>query len=128
MEDIMLIPVLHFNGDCTDAIHLYENAFSTEARNYEYSDDKKIRHAEMTIHGEKVFFNDGYDFIRNTYGVDCAAHLILTFKTSEELLACYDQLKKENDLLAPFIETPYSKLVGNFIDKFGVLWGFMVVE
>lgn len=25
----------------------------------------------------------------------------------------------------PFTKSPYSELTGNFIDKFGVLWGFM---
>jgi len=81
----------------------------------------------MTIHGQRVFLNDGYDYILNTYGVDCAAHLTLTFKTPEELLACYDKLKVDNNLPAPFTETPYNVLVGNFTDRFGVLWGFMVI-
>jgi uncharacterized glyoxalase superfamily protein PhnB len=82
----------------------------------------------MIIHGQKVFLNDGMDFIRNTYNVECNSHLTLTFNTPEELLTCYEKLKDDSSSEYPFVETPYSKLVGNFIDKFGVLWGFMVVE
>ena len=127
MEDIMLIPVLHFDGNCTDVIKLYESVFETKARDLDYSDDKKIRHAEMTIHGQRIFLNDGREFIRNTYRVDCVAHLILTFNTPEELLVCYDKLKDDNNLPVPFTKTPYSVLIGNFIDRFGVFWGFMVI-
>ena len=55
MEDIMLIPVLHFEGNCIDAISVYEKAFNTRAGDYDYSDENKIRHAEMVIHGQKFF-------------------------------------------------------------------------
>ena len=124
----MLIPILHFDGNCADAIALYEKTFNTKAEGCDYSDDKKIRHSEMIIHGQKVFLNDNKDFIRNAYGFDSTAHLALTFKTPEELLTCYEKLKIDNDQPFPFMEAPYSKLVGNFVDKIGVLWGFMVAD
>jgi len=54
--------------------------------------------------------------------------LTLTFETPEELLACYEKLKEGSSPPIPFEEKPYSKLVGNFVDKFGVLLGFMVVD
>lgn len=122
----MLIPHLHFDGNCAEAIALYEKAFDTKAKDYDYREDR-IAHAEMKIHGQKVWLNDGKAFLGDALGVNCATHLILTFKTSKELLACYELLKEDNDDSAPFHETPYSKLVGNFLDKFGVPWGFMVV-
>ena len=124
----MLIPILHFNGNCADAIALYEKTFDTRAVDFDYGDDNKIRHAEMIIHEQKVFLNDAKDFISDTYGVDCAAHFILTFNTPEKLLACYEKLKEDGENQMPFVETPYSKLMGNFIDRFGVLWGFMLVK
>ena len=123
----MLIPVLHFDADCEDAIALYEKAFNTKAEHYDYGDDGKVRHAEIVIHGQTVYLNDAKCFIRNTFGVGYTTHLALTFNTSNELLACYEALKQDDTASSPFIETPYSKLVGNFIDKVGILWGFMVV-
>jgi len=89
------------------------------------SDGKKIAHAAMNIHGTEVFFNDALKFLNDTFGVSCGVHLTITFNAVNELLACYEILKPD-DNPAPFYETPYSKLVGNFVDKFGVLWGFMV--
>ena len=124
----MLIPILHFEGNCADAIDLYEKAFNTKAENYDYSDDNKIRHAEMIIHGQKVFLNDAKQFISDRFGIDYGAHLILTFNTPEELLACYENLEESENHIVPFAKTSYSRLVGNFVDKVGVLWGFMVAN
>ena len=116
----MLILHLHFGGDCADAIALYEKAFNTKAENYDYRDNK-IAHARMKIHGQTVWLNDND-------GIDGTAHLVLTFDTQEELLACYDVLKMDVHNPAPFHETPYSKMVGGFLDKFGVLWSFILAE
>jgi len=37
----------------------------------------------------------------------------------EEAIALYEKA---------FEKTPYSELVGNFADKFGIWWGFMVED
>ena len=123
----MLIPHLHFGGDCAEAIALYEKAFNTKAYDYDCRDNK-IAHARMTVHGQMIWLNDAKEHIKSGFGIDGAAHLILTFDTPEELLACYEILKADGNTPVPFRDTPYSKLVGNFLDKFGVLWGFMVVD
>ena len=126
----MLIPHLHFDGNCMEAIDLYEKAFNTKvdtaAIDY-MSEGKKIAHAIIKIHGTKVFLNDALNFLNDTFGVNCNAHLVITFNSVDELLDCYEILKSD-DKPAPFYETSYSKLVGNFKDKFGVLWGFMVTD
>ena len=65
------------------------------------------------------------------YG-DCADAITIyekAFNTKvEELLACYENLKEGSCIVDPFNEAPYCKLGGNFMDKFGVLWGFMAVS
>jgi len=121
----MLIPHLHFGGSCADAIALYEKAFNTKADDFDYRDGK-IAHAEIVIHGQKVWLNDAFGNRDNS--PDCGAvHLVLTFDTAEELLECYECLREDGGDCHPFRETPYSRLVGNFMDRFGVLWGFMAV-
>ena len=131
----MLIPALHFCGDCKDAIALYEKAFNTKAEivitndQYspnEYAGDTEIAHSEMTIQGTKVFLNDRFGNKNKT--LDCAVHLIVMFENVDALLSCYEFFKIESTIVDPFEELPYSKLAGNFIDKFGVQWGFMVEE
>ena len=128
----MLIPHLHFSGNCEEAIAVYEKAFHTKAesivynRDYapnEYPDDSRIAHAVMNIHGQKVFLNDRFG--NKDKSLNCAVHLIVMFTSVEELLACYEFFKEESTIIDPFTKLPYSELSGNFIDKFGVQWGFM---
>lgn len=128
----MLIPHLHFCGNCEEAIAIYEKAFHTKAesivynRDYapdEYPDDNRIAHAVMNIHGQKVFLNDRFG--NKDKSLNCAVHLIVMFKSVEELLACYEFFKEGSTIIDPFTKLPYSELAGNFVDKFGVQWGFM---
>lgn len=72
----MLIPHLHFNGNCKEAILLYEKAFKSKA----------------------------------------------------DLHSCYDIMKEKSITIDPLETLPYSPLAVQFIDKFGVQWGFMVDE
>ena len=120
----MLIPHLHFCGDCEEAISVYEKAFNTKLQEIVRNGDNGIAHAVMEIHGQKVFLNDRFG--NKNKSLDCAVHLIIMFKSADELLACYEYFKEESVIIDPFMELPYSKLAGNFIDKFGVQWGFMI--
>lgn len=135
----MLIPHLHFCGDCEKAIALYEKAFQTKAEaivySYDYEDmvhapqesqDSSIAHAILYIHGQKIFLNDRFG--NKEKSLNCAVHLIVMFSSVEELLACYEFFKEGSTIVDPFTELPYSKLSGNFIDQFGVQWGFMTEQ
>ena len=128
----MLIPHLHFCDNCEEAIAIYEKAFNTKVesivynRDYapnEYPDDNRIAHAVMNIHGQKIFLNDRFG--NKDKSLNCAVHLIVMFTSVEELLACYEFFKEESTIIDPFTKLPYSELAGNFVDKFGVQWGFM---
>lgn len=131
----MLIPHLHFCDNCEEAIALYEKAFHTKAESIVYNrdyapdenpDDNRIAHAVMTIHGQKVFLNDRFG--NKDRSLNCAVHLIMMFPSVEELLASYEVLKEGSTVIDPFEKLPYSELSGNFIDKFGVQWGFMTEQ
>ena len=129
----MLIPHLHFYGDCLQAIALYEKVFDTKAEtiifNREYNqecNDDGVAHAVMYIHGQKIFLNDRFGNKDKSF--DVAVHLIIMFKNTEELLACYEIMKPDSIIIDPMAELPYSKLAVQFIDKYGVQWGFMVEE
>ena len=131
----MLIPHLHFSGNCKEAISLYEKAFNVKADSVifnsdyapdEYKDDDRIAHAEMHIHGQKVFLNDRFG--KKDTSTDIAIHLIVMFKSKAELLSCYDIMKEGSVTIDPLETLPYSPLAVQFIDRFGVQWGFMVDE
>ena len=131
----MIIPHLHFCGNCNFAIALYEKAFDTKVdeivRNHDYNSgkyfgDTQIAHANMKIHGQTIFLNDNEFFANKNNSTNFPVHLIIQFKTAKELLSCYEILKSDDTMSYPFEKTSYSELVGNFMDKFGIWWGFMV--
>lgn len=132
----MIVPHLHFCGNCEEAIALYEKAFHTKAenvvRNSDYSPDdckgdNRIAHATMKIQGHTVFLNDNETmFSMRDISLNFPVHIIVYFQTAEELLECYEILKGDSPGRSPFVETSYSALTGNFKDKFGMLWGFMI--
>lgn len=129
----MLIPHLHFNGNCKEAITFYEMAFGTrvelvitEDEPSSDNDKEKITHAVMYIHGQKVFLNDRFG--KKEPSTDTAIHLILMFSSESEFLACYERMKEKSITIDPLETLPYSPLAVQFIDQFGVQWGFMVEE
>jgi PhnB protein len=130
----MLIPHLHFCGNCADAIRLYESAFNTKAesiiKNSDYSptaaNGDQIAHAVMNIHGMKIFLNDRFG--NNSRTTDVAVHLIMVFDSTAELLSCYEIMKPGSTMIDPMTELPFSALSVQFIDRYGVQWGFMVKE
>jgi PhnB protein len=132
----MIVPHLHFLGDCEKAISLYEKAFNTKVNEIvrhsdydpeKYAGDRRISHASMKIQGQTVFLNDNEAMFGNEdTSINFPVHIIVYFQTAEELLACYNVLRAGSATSNPFVKTPYSELSGNFKDKFGMLWGFMV--
>lgn len=127
----MLIPHLHFCGECKQAIALYEKAFHTKAdvvidnRQYDPGcEEDVIAQAVMTLCGQQVYLNDRFGNRSRT--TDTAVHLIVMFQTAEELLACYEVLRPGSTIIDPLEALPYSPLAVQFIDRFGVQWGFMV--
>ena len=110
----MLIPHLHFCGDCEEAIAIYEKAFHTKTENIVYShdyarivdnhddksnecpDNNRIAHAAMNIHGQKVCLNDRFGNADKS--LNCAVHLIVMFPSVEETLyiGCETSFYSEN--------------------------------
>ena len=70
-----------------------------------------------------MFLNDRTDFAELGF-----THFVVLFKTKDELMACFERFGEAVTVVDPFVWTEYSELVGNFKDRFGVMWGFMVGE
>jgi len=78
----------------------------------------------MLIHSQQVMLNDRFGNKDKT--TDCAVHIIIMFTSQDELIKCYEIMKEDSITIDPLQELPYSPLAVQFIDKFGVQWGFMV--
>lgn len=140
----MLIPHLHFCENCREAIKLYEKAFGiicemlidsetytmeinpNDTRGEANTPQEQVAHAVMKIHGQTIYLNDRFG--NKAKSTDCAVHLIITFPSVVELLTAYEIFKPCSITVDELMELPYSKLAVQFIDRFGVQWGFMVEE
>ena len=85
----MLIPALHFSGDCERALALYEKAFNTKAEgivrhcDYDpanYAGDRQISHSSMKIHGQMVFLNDNEELVDKKTRVASLSTLLYIFR------------------------------------------------
>ncbi len=133
----IVTPVINLQGNCEEAIHLYEKAFETKADFIlHYSDAKKedwdrpltekqrdmVYHAEMKIGSQRLMFSDIIEFelIKGT-----SFFLTITFETKEQVQRAYAMLSEGGIALVPMKSTTYSSCTVSFIDRFGFRWGLM---
>ena len=125
----MIIPHLHFAGNCEEAIFVYETAFGTKAHtvvtNRQYgAEEDGIAHAEMLIHGQRVMLNDRFG--KTDADTNIAVNLVVLFTTAKELLDCYEVLQEQCTIIDAMQSLTYFELFVQFVDRFGVQWCFMV--
>jgi PhnB protein len=137
---LIVTPVINLQGDCEEAIRLYEKAFETKADFIlHYSDAKKedwdrpmtekqknmVYHAEMKIGPQRLMFSDiiEFDLLKGN-----SLFLTITFETKEEVQRAYGILSEGSTTLAPMKSTTYSSCVVSFIDRFGFRWGLMTEQ
>jgi PhnB protein len=136
----IVTPVINFQGNCEEAIRLYEKAFETNADFIlHYSDAKKedwnrplteeqkkmVYHAEMKIGSQRIMFSDiiEFDLVKGN-----SFFLTVTFETKEEVQKVYRILSEGSTTLAPMRNTTYSSCFVSFIDRFGFRWGLMTEQ
>jgi PhnB protein len=124
----LLIPHLHLNGSCREALAFYEKTFSTKTDSIQYVSDtepeKGVVHAEIHIHGQRVMLNDrggNKDFL-----TESAMQMVVIFDSVKELKDTYQLMNEGSVTIDPMQETFYSPCVVGFLDKFGIRWSFMV--
>jgi PhnB protein len=119
---------IFFNGNCREAIELYQKAFNAEVltiiKNPEIGKEDQIIHAEIAIYKQKLMMND----FGNSQGVikSNGYQLVVQFEQISQLENAFDELAENSTILFPKQPTDYSPCVVQFIDKFGTRWAFMV--
>jgi len=128
-----ITPYLTFNGNCAEAIALYEQAFGAQADIMRYSDappgegydpppgtEEFIMHAQFSLGGDSVFLCDTTPDMPASFGGGVSIHVSMD---SEELVrAAFNILKEGGAVGMEPAEVFWSKCFGNLTDKFGVAW------
>lgn len=132
-----ITPVINMNGTCEEAIHYYEDVFSTKADfllhysdadkndwNMELTDEQKkyVYHCEMKICNQRFMFSDIITFeIITGNNFFC----VITCDTKEEVEAIYSKMENGSTIMIPLHSTTYSSASVNLVDKFGIRWAIM---
>ena len=133
----MVTPTIHFNGQCQEAIELYQKAFDARIGcilhytdsiksdwDYEIPPEQEayVYHSEIYIGDNRIMMGDNSvpDPNKST-----SNFLTVTFDTAEEVRRAYEALKEGGRIITPIEITTYSSCMASLVDRFGVRWGIM---
>jgi len=132
----MLIPNIHFNGNCDEAISFYKEVFGAEVKEINYAKDAPtdsgmdelppnfVMYSEIIICGVKMSLTDGAEtplpFGHFSY--------LLNYDTEEEVTAIFNKLAEGGNVEEPLSTTFWAGLYGSVADRFGVNWQVMVTQ
>ena len=112
-------PYLCFNGNCSQAVALYEKAFKVKAHT-EMNEQNLVGHAEFEIGGIPIMLFDA------PHPLKVGDNIMVSVRFDEAELTvakfAFDTLKAEGQVIMELGETPWSKCFGLLVDPFGVQW------
>lgn len=125
-------PYLYFNGNCAEAIALYEKAFNVQAHAMRYKDapasegyqapsgtEDWIMHANMNI-------GNGMIMLCDAAGIECSfangINIHVGLDSEEATKAAFNALKDGGEVTMELGDTFWSSCFGTVKDKFGVYW------
>lgn len=94
---MIITPNLHFNGECEQALKLYEKVFKgkiTTLMHYSDADPSDLS-------------------------------IVVTFESVDEVKDAYSMLSVGGSDIVPLKETTYSTCMVSLVDRFGVRWELM---
>lgn len=137
---MQIVPTINFGGNCREAIHMYEKAFSGKIScliTYEQANDPAfnpllkenqrdyVYHSELVLNDQKIIMSDHVDIGFTT----CYSNfLTVMFDTKEEVMRAYEIMKDGSKTIYPIGATAYSSCRVGFVDKFGIRWGLMTEQ
>ena len=132
-------PYLVFNGNCNEAIALYEKAFSAKASYCRYKDappsehypvqagtEDFIMHAALHMGKEAIYLADTTPDKPVTFGDGVLACIELD--SAEDVKAAYEVLKEGGKVFCEAQETFWNKCYAELEDRFGLKWSIMIQE
>lgn len=134
---MIITPNLHFQGECKEALKLYEKAFKGEITILlHYSDadpadfsigqlsveeKEYVYHAEMIIGSQRFIFSDSLQEISQGQNIS----IVVTFNCADEVTAAYELLVEGGVVVHPLQVTTYSSCFVSLVDRFGMRWELM---
>ena len=125
----MLLPTIHFSGNCNEVIEFYKETINAKVKMIAYAKDAPeefkntmppnfVMHSEIEIFGTTVALTDGCEnppsTINHTFTV--------IFDTSCEVTTAFNNLAKDAIINEPLAKQFFADIAGSLTDKYGVNW------
>ena len=139
---LIVTPNLRFNGQCEEAIVVYQKAFDakigcllrcsdrdTRDWNAELTKEQEnyVYHAEIYFGGARIMMSDNDKPVPNQ-GVNTSCSLTVTFESADEVRRAYDEIKDGAEIVSPIRSKTYSSCHVSLIDRYGVRWSLMTEQ
>ncbi|WP_187355406.1 VOC family protein [Paenibacillus tengchongensis] len=133
----MISPVIHFSGNCLEAIRLYEKAFNVSNKQvtlYKDAPDNHgmditndmfdlVMHSTITLCGTKFNMSDVME--NKTAGNMVCFNVFLD--SEDELQNAFEVLSNDGKVIQKVGPQFFSKLYTVIIDRFGIRWQIVLV-
>ena len=127
---IVLVPYLHFSGECEEALNTYKNILSGQVEivnRYnnpvmKAPDDYKNKalHAKFEFGGNIILASDVFPGNKSNGSGDAA--MSLTIPDNVEAKKIFDRIAEGGKVIVPFEKQFWGSWHSNFIDRFGIGW------
>ena len=132
-------PYLVFNGNCVEAIRLYEKAFDTKAKYYQYKDTPSSENysiqpgtEDFVMHGILPIGNSTIYLCDTTPDREVAfsngSFACVELDSVEAVRTAFEVLKEGGKVFCEAQETFWNKCYAEFEDRFGLKWTIMIEE
>ena len=138
---MIITPNFHFQGDCEEAMNLYQKAFHGEitcllhyrdANPRDYVADSRsggrVYHGEMLLYGIRVMMSDMEPAEIAEKPVSPPLSLVVTMDTKEQVMEAYEVMKEGAVIRQTPQSTTYSSCFVSLIDRFGIRWEIMTAQ
>jgi PhnB protein len=130
-RDITLIPYLHFNGNCEEALNTYQKILGGTVEIIQRYDNPalqapepykyKVMHARYRFDDYDVYASDAFPG-NESNGFYSNVALSLAISNLEKAQKIYYLLSEEGKISVPFAKQFWGDWHGNFTDRFGIRW------
>ena len=131
----MLIPSIHFSGNCNEAIEFYTQTVGAKVCAIYYAKDAPadfgaglapnfVMHSEVDFFGTKLSLTDGNEAPPAS---DSYTFMIM-LKSAQEVTEVFHKLADGGTISEPLAPQFWADLYGSLTDRFGVNWSVMYPE
>ena len=131
-----VIPNIHLQGNCIEAIEVYKRAFNLEVNELLLNGEADpsdfisaeeaidlVYHAELLLNGTRILMSDLDPNM--SYKSGNTVSLTVSFNSNDDVMKAYEALKDGAEIITPPHSTTYSSCFVSLIDRFGLRWELM---